>query len=199
MEKMNAFYKFASIVVPPFYKLLFRLTITGKENIPAEGPFIVASNHYSNWDPIMVDIAFLPFPLKIMAKKELFKNKILGSLIRAGGAFPVDRGLMKASTFKEIDKIFNKKGGMVMFPQGTRSKKRPNAKPKKGTAYLSIKYQVPVVPVHIQWPDTPTKVVLKRKKVVVYIKKPLFPPEELTDENVEKFTYKIFNSIINIV
>lgn len=198
MKKPGIIFKIGKIIVPIIYKILFRLKINNRENILKDGPFIIASNHYSNWDPLMVGVAFLPVPIKYMAKKELFKNKIIGSILRDGGGFPVDRNIMRASTLKEVEAVFNSKGVIAMFPQGTRTKNKDASKirPKKGTAYLSIKYKIPVIPVFIDWPDTPSKVFFKRKKVNLYIKEAMYPPEELNDENIEKFTKEIYENII---
>jgi 1-acyl-sn-glycerol-3-phosphate acyltransferase len=73
------------------FKILFRLRVEGLENIPAEGQVIFASNHLSNFDPPLVGAAATR-PISFMAKEELFKNPLFGSIIRALRAFPVKRG-----------------------------------------------------------------------------------------------------------
>ena len=71
---------------------LFRLQAHGVENLPAEGGFVLAANHTSNFDPWPLGLPLWPKrQLFFMAKAELF-NPILGPPLRAGGAFPVRRG-----------------------------------------------------------------------------------------------------------
>ena len=84
-------YRFAKT----FFKLLFTITnrfrITGSAALPVSGPLIVAANHISNWDPLVLGGA-CPRQIRFVAKMELFKIPLVGPLIKAWGAFPVHRG-----------------------------------------------------------------------------------------------------------
>jgi len=76
----------------PVLKLVFRHRAVGTENLPAEGGFVLAANHWSNFDPWPLGLPLFPSRfLRFMAKSELFRFP-LGPIIRAGGAFPVRRG-----------------------------------------------------------------------------------------------------------
>src|SRR5690606_41698809 len=73
------------------YRVLFRIKATGTENIPAEGAVIIASNHISLLDPPAVGV-LIERQVHFMAKEELFKVPVFGSLIKSFGAYPVKRG-----------------------------------------------------------------------------------------------------------
>ncbi len=145
-------YALARNIVSFIFHIIFRITITGRENIPKEkGGFIVASNHVSNLDPPMVGIVFRG-KYTFMAKDELFHvNPFFTWLITRLGAFPVKRG---AKDLAVIDKALEslKKGRIfVIFPEGTRSKTGELGKPKSGVAITAIKAATPVVPVFVKY------------------------------------------------
>src|SRR6185437_3796475 len=85
-------YNFIATVSWPVLHGVFRLDAHGVENLPAEGGFVLAANHTSNFDPWPLGMPLWPKrQLLFMSKAELF-NPILGPPLRAGGAFPVRRG-----------------------------------------------------------------------------------------------------------
>lgn len=127
---------------------VFRLKISGKENVPKDGGLILAVNHRSNWDPILAAVAF-PRHLTFMAKEELFKNPVFGGLIKALGAFPVHRGAGDVGAIKGALSILKKDRVMLMFPQGHRMKDGVKGKAKPGVAMIAQRAKVPVVPMNI--------------------------------------------------
>ena len=142
---MNAFVRYATIVA---YKLFYNFKIEGKENIPENEPVIIASNHRSYADPVL-----LTMPMKkhvtYMAKEELFKNPVFGPFITFLGAFPVKRG---AGDMKVIDDCVDRlKSGknVVIFPEGTRSKENKVGKGKTGVAMIAARSGADVLPMGI--------------------------------------------------
>ena len=88
----SALYLVIGVVTWPLLTLAFRLRVTGREHVP-DGGCVLAANHWSNFDPWPLGIPLFPRRfLRFMAKKELFWPP-LGWVIRAGGGFPVDRGV----------------------------------------------------------------------------------------------------------
>lgn len=142
------FYKICVGIVRILMKVVVRTKTVGKENVPKEGPFILAVNHKSNLDPVMAGIT-CPRPLKFMAKSELFKNKLFGGLIMKLGAFPVNRGTGDIGAIKAAFKIFKSGEGMLIFPEGGRVKNGVKRKAKPGVALMAQKACVPVIPVLI--------------------------------------------------
>ena len=111
---------------PPWFKRLvrgyFRMAygrcdIDGIENVPLEGPLILAATHRSYLDPIILG-AFIPRPISLMGKSELFENPLFSALATAFGAFPVDRERARGSTFRNAAEILNLGEALVVFPEG---------------------------------------------------------------------------------
>ena len=124
-------YALARCIFVPFFKLFFRARVIGKENLPAEGPVILAANHLSNWDPPFL-ACFIPRHVHYMAKTELFENPIFSAMIRSCHAFPVKRGAADRGAIKMAMQVL--KGGSVLgvFPEGTRSRTGEMGKAEAG-------------------------------------------------------------------
>ncbi|MEW5924466.1 MAG: lysophospholipid acyltransferase family protein, partial [Candidatus Zixiibacteriota bacterium] len=93
----------------------------GLENIPDEGAFILASNHISLSDPPMLATSLMR-PIHFMAKRELFKIAVLGPVIRNLNAHPIHRGFDRRALELAVG-ILNKGDALLIFPEGTRSRK----------------------------------------------------------------------------
>jgi len=112
------------------FRSLFRITVSGEENIPRREPFIVASNHRSYLDPPVLNAVF-PEPLFFLAKEELFKFP-LGCIIRHMRAVPVRRGAGDVTALEMSLEILRKGCPVCVFPEGTRAEPRKFLKPKVG-------------------------------------------------------------------
>jgi len=138
------------------FSLLFALLflgwrVEGRDNLPAEGGAILCSNHISWWDPPLVGCV-VKRRVHFMAKEELFKIPILGSILPALGAFPVRRGTPDRSAIRQALQVLKDGQVLGIFPEGTRSKTGHLQKAEPGTALLAIKSQAPLVPVAILGP-----------------------------------------------
>ncbi len=143
-----SFYGFARGVVKCAYRLLFRIKIEGLENVPEDGAYVVCANHQSNLDPPMLGVC-LPIRLRFMAKEELFKNKLFGSLLRALGAFPIKRGKSDVGALRAAMKMLASGERVVVFPEGGRSSKGHLKKGKSGAALIAVKAGVNILPIGI--------------------------------------------------
>ncbi len=115
---------FCWAIVLVYLKVFNRTRIQGLENIPETGPILVVCNHISDLDPALLCAAILlKFPtqlIRAVAKIELFRAPLLGTMIRSYGAIPVDRTGKDVRAMREIVRAM--KGGKVLiFPEGTRS------------------------------------------------------------------------------
>ncbi|MCM8800560.1 MAG: 1-acyl-sn-glycerol-3-phosphate acyltransferase [Candidatus Omnitrophica bacterium] len=145
-------YSFLKPIAVFLFKLLFRLEIYGKDYIPKEGGFILASNHVSYLDPIVLGVA-CSRRLNFMAKEELFENPVFSRFISLLGAFPVKRDSADLSAIKEAMRRLKKGMVLVLFPEGSRRFDGYKLKPYSGIGFLSAKLNVPVVPVFIHGTD----------------------------------------------
>ena len=112
-------YRFAVAFLAGFVRFLFLADIKGSENMPKDGACFVCGNHISNWDPVFAAIA-VKRPVHFMAKVQLFRIPLLGKLLRALGAFPVDRDAADIGAIKTALTYLKHDEPLGIFPQGKR-------------------------------------------------------------------------------
>lgn len=148
------FYNLGRRFLRPFYDLFWPSNVTGEENIPDEGGFILCSNHVHMRDPLFLAVRLPKRHFTFLAKAELFKNPILGFLIgnKGLGAIPINRGHSDLGAIREALKTIANGHGLGIFPQGTRSRDNTPTPMLTGTALIAIRANVPVLPVYIDAP-----------------------------------------------
>lgn len=146
MKKRNHFYFFWRGLLLPFFKIIFRMKYIGAENVPAEGAYILASNHTHAVDPIIMGMG-LKRQVMFMAKEELFKNIFVGWFIRKLDAFPISRGKADTGSIKHFEKVLEEGNLMGIFIEGTRSKDGEFLPPKNGCSLIAYDTKTPVIPV----------------------------------------------------
>jgi len=120
----------------------------GMENMPAEGPVILAINHNSFWDPI-VAASSLPRQVFFMAKAELFSIPVLGRILLKLGAFPVKRGQGDMNAIRHSLGILKEGRVLGLFPEGARSTTETIQKGLPGMVLLMEKSKASVVPIKV--------------------------------------------------
>ncbi len=145
MAQNKLLYTFGKTILFPAYKLLYRFKVKNKGAVPPEGGVILASNHMSFADPVLLGLSEKR-RLYFMAKQELFRNKFAGAVIRALGAFPVERGAGDGRAIKNGEDILREGNVMTIFIEGTRTKTGELLRPRSGCALLAQQMQLPVVP-----------------------------------------------------
>lgn len=131
-------------------KTFWRLQVSGLEHIPAGGAVIIASNHISNVDPPLVGWAALPKrSLRYLGKRELFRIPVLGWFMRNVGVIPVDRGRADVGAVRTALEVLGRGRGLLVFPEGTRSKDGRPGRPRGGVGFLAGKSGAPVVPARV--------------------------------------------------
>ena len=137
----------------PFYKIMYKLKVNGRKNIPKKKPFLVAANHLSLLDPPVITAAILK-PIAYMAKKELFEIPVLGPVISALGAFSVNREKLEVSTIKTAKIVLASPAwSMALFPQGGRRRNNKLNKVNKGFITLAKLTKTDILPVGIKLKD----------------------------------------------
>lgn len=159
-------YKIVQSILKIIFKPLFRISVTGKENIPKDNGYIICANHKSNWDPVFLAITF-DDEINFMGKKELFDIPVLGAIIRGLGAFPVDREGRDIRSLKDSIKRLKNGRNLGVMPEGTRTKDIDRSNMKEGVAYIALKADADLLPVEIISNFKPFS------KSYVYIKEPI--------------------------
>jgi 1-acyl-sn-glycerol-3-phosphate acyltransferase len=151
-------YFIARFVLRPMF-LLLRPTVTGRENVPATGPFIIASNHLSFIDSMAIPL-MAPRRVGYLAKAEYFtgtgiRGWLTRTLFTALGALPVERDTHRAAQ-EALDtamSVLKAGGGFGIYPEGTRSRDGRLARGKTGVAWLALTADCPVVRVAVAGTD----------------------------------------------
>ncbi len=146
-------YEVVHAVLPPVAKAVWRPTVIGLENVPATGPVIVASNHLSFADSMVIPFV-VPRKVVFLAKEDYFTGTGLkGALIRAWfegiGMVPVDRDDTKAA-IASLDialDVLRRGEAFGIYPEGTRSRDGRLFRGRTGVAHLALTSGAPVVPV----------------------------------------------------
>ena len=170
------------------FKLVYRLEVIGKENIPNNNEYIAAANHLSTLDPPLL-VGILDRPVACMAKKELFDNLFLNWWLNWLGAFAVDRENLSVSTIKTVMTVRKTKWVLGIFPQGTRQEAGTISNISKGFASLAKKTKCGILPVGIVGTQY-TKRIPFTGKIVVKIGE-LIPYSDNIDDMVSKWTSAI--------
>lgn len=123
------------------------LHVEGLEHVPQSGAAILAPNHVSYVDPVVVGIS-VRRRVHFMAKKELFRNRLMGWFLRGLQTYPVTRERVDPSTLKRTLSLLAAGQVVVMFPEGTRGDGRTLGSAKPGIAVIAARSGVPVVPVY---------------------------------------------------
>jgi 1-acyl-sn-glycerol-3-phosphate acyltransferase len=139
-------YRVVSLVVKPLMRFWFRIRIEGEEHIPATGPVILASNHRSNVDPVLLACA-IHRPVSFMAKVELFVGP-LGWILRLIEQFPVRRGSVDREALRRSAAVVAAGGVLGLFPEGGRGH-GDFSRIHIGLAYILLRQRCPVVPVAV--------------------------------------------------
>lgn len=125
-----------------------RWEVSGKENLPASGGLILAANHTSYWDPVVV-CCMTDRPVYFMAKSELFSVPLLGKFLKKVGVFPVHRDRLDRVAIRTALKYLAEGKVVGIFPEGSRSHTGELLQPHPGAAMLALKSKAPVLPVAV--------------------------------------------------
>ncbi|UCE67968.1 MAG: 1-acyl-sn-glycerol-3-phosphate acyltransferase [Candidatus Zixiibacteriota bacterium] len=169
---MKPLYRFCWLLIRGFMAVFCRLKIIGIENVPKTGALILASNHISAVDPPFLGSS-VNRQLFYMAKKELFGKFVLGPLIKRLNTVPVNRGVFDRNALQTSMKILKNGGGLIMFPEGTRSKTGNLGKGKPGIGMLARSAIVPIVPAYIHNSKAFHKILFTGKRLIIVFGEPI--------------------------
>lgn len=151
-RRPSVFWPLAAIVVP-VVGLMARIEVEGAENLPIDGPYVLAPNHYSEIDPLIVAVATWKMGRapRFLAKESLFRVPVLGWALRATGMVPVARASASGSarqTLEAAEALTTEGRGVIVYPEGTLTRD-PAMWPmrgKTGAVRLALEADIPVIP-----------------------------------------------------
>ena len=145
---MNLSYRLGWCFFRTLFAVYFRWRIIGADNVPKKGGVILAANHASYIDPPLVGCA-LPRDINYLARESLFRFPIVGAVLRSWNSVPVDRDGGGAAGLREILNRLLAGGGIILFPEGTRTLDGNLQPARSGIGLTVIKSVAPVVPVRV--------------------------------------------------
>ncbi len=177
-----------------YCKIVYGMKIEGKENIPKQGPIIIAGNHRSFLDPPLIEVTCGRYT-RFLAKEELTKSKFLAFLGKVFDAILVKRDSKEVKALKESMQTLKNGHCLALFPEGTRNGIEKGEKAKAGVAFFAVRSGAKVIPCGIkggkkgEW------------KVTIKYGKPLDFSEykgSKDKEILEKVTKEIMDKIIEL-
>lgn len=180
------------------YATVIRLGQRGRHNIPSKGPYILAANHLS-WTDILLLPYYIPVHVVYMAKEEVFHSK-LGWLARFLGAFPVKRGEADRQAMRTSATLLKAGKVLLIFPEGTRSLNHTLAKGHAGLGMIALRSAVPVIPVAI-WGSEHALKKLGARVTISFGEPMLLKPKgaKITREDIENATEQVMHKIAELL
>jgi len=156
-----------------------RPSLTGRENIPSSGPYIMVVNHMSKADPPLIMIAFPRVKFRFFAAEKWEKHVIFGPLLRWGGGIFINRGEVDRAPLRQALKALQTGSVFGLAPEGTRSRVGALIRARDGAAYLATRSKVPVLPVAVVNTDIVghNMARLRKTNIQIHIGEPFTLPE----------------------
>ncbi len=166
-----------------FFKVFFRISYEGLENVPLEGGVIIAPNHASLFDPLAIG-GVIPREVSHVAKKELFSVPLVKQLLKISKSIRVDRGGYTKGTIIQVIKLLKEGQAFNIFPEGTRTRTGKFGKPKKGVGMIAVMADVPIVPC---WIEGSYKAKPFISKITLHFLPPIKPSEIKAETKKEHY------------
>lgn len=189
MRPLNGFFTFVYYVVGFIVGILHPTEVIGMEKLPKSG-VLLCPNHSSNWDPVLIGTKLpVNYRLHVMAKEELFRNPVLGWIIRKLGAFPVSRGSNDVSTVRTSIQAIKDGDNLLIFPEGTVVRNGVGyvdglpAHAKAGAARIGVRTGATLIPVFM---DGEKKLFRRTRIIFGEPYQPVYTGRHGTSEEMQK-------------
>ncbi|AWR85391.1 lysophospholipid acyltransferase family protein [Meiothermus taiwanensis] len=187
-------YKVCKVIARFLLQVLFGLKVEGAEKIPKEGPVILASNHMSFLDPVVMGVA-CPRVVSYMSRDDVFNYPILRWLLPRLYVIPVSRGSGDLGAIKAAIRVLKNGMAFGIFPEGRRSRTGFIEPFKTGAAAIALRTGAVIVPAAIigsdkawpvgRWPR------LRRRIRVVFGDPIVLPPGKPDHQTLEEVTHRL--------
>lgn len=176
VKDQSRIYTVCRFIIVALLGPLFRLTVSGARHVPANGPVLVAVSHKSNLDPLFAGIG-LHRQMRFMAKVELFRVPLLGRLIKALGAFPVERGAGDRAALETSLEVLAKGESLLIFPEGHRNRDEEIHPFLPGVGMIAMRSGATVIPAALKGTN---RIVRNRRPGLPVVRLMIGPPVDLS-------------------
>jgi 1-acyl-sn-glycerol-3-phosphate acyltransferase len=181
------FYKAIQFVLRIIFNIFYRVEKIDIGKVPKEGKLIICSNHLSYVDPLVIG-AYIPRCIYFMAKKELYVNRFVASIVTFLNAFPVKRNSFDKRAFDTSFEILENGNTLGLFPEGTRSTDGILREGKKGIGFIAINSRTSILPVALSGTN---KIVQKPHKRLFFPKIKIIAGDLINiEEIIKKYSKK---------
>lgn len=146
----GGWWRLAQVVILPLFQTFVTMRIRPGSTLPADGPFIVAPNHHSEIDPVVMGVAVwkLGRTPRFLAKASLFRIPVVGFLLKKTGQIPVEREAGANQAIDAAHRLMEQGQGVIVYPEGTLTRE-PNLWPmrgKTGAVRMALEADIPLYP-----------------------------------------------------
>ncbi|MFW6119354.1 MAG: lysophospholipid acyltransferase family protein [Petrotogales bacterium] len=180
-----------------------KVKVSGKENVPKNGPTIIVSNHQSAFDiPLMA--GFVKGRISFIAKKEVGKIPFLKWFVLRLDGILIERGnkVQTASSMRKILRVLKDGGTIMLFPEGTRDSSGNMGDFKEGSLTIPYKLNIPILPVAFDGTRKMLKkgsLLINPARISVRILKPIYPNEFSSEEELRRRTEEIISNTLTAI
>ena len=183
--------------------LFTRWRLTGKENIPGQGPLLIVVNHLNLADPPIIGVSVNRKAI-FMAKEELFRSRFTGYIVRNFGAFPIRRGGLNKEALRKAEQLLAQGMALIMFPEGQRSKGTQLESAFSGSMLLAVRSGAPILPIGIAGTEKIKGFawLFRRPQITVNIGYPFYLPSvnsKLSRVELAEFTHSVMEHIAELL
>ena len=144
------FYTFAKGLAAVFVRVVYPISFHNLESVQAQqAPFVLIGNHQHWSDPVVLAMTVKKNQVTFLGKKDLVKNKLIECIFRGMHMITVDRHQMDMGAMRSCTRVLRDGGILGIFPEGTRYHTGVMEEIEEGTALLTMRANVPLVPVYI--------------------------------------------------
>lgn len=183
-ERRTVLYTIIRVIAFIVFHTICPVVYHGKEKLRQKGPYILISNHFSNWDPL-VNGSPIRQEIIFLGKKELMKSPLIRWIFRSVRMIPVDRHNTDMTAMRNCFKALKEEEILVIYPEGTRHHEGIMEKTESGIATIALRQNVPVVPMLIDSKVRPFHV------THVYVGDDI-PTADLRETGINKQTCQLF-------
>jgi 1-acyl-sn-glycerol-3-phosphate acyltransferase len=183
-SELDIWWRVGRLTVGALVRAALKIRAVGEVNLPRTGPALLAANHLSVLDAIVIGLVVSDRrrTVRFLAGAEFFKNPLLGWMLRKVGQIPIRRGTADRGALQMLGAVVREGSLAAIFPEGRMRDPDERVRGTKGVARIAITADVPIVPVglwgtHRKWPRHAGLKLFPLRPLVVVCIGPAVPPE----------------------